>query len=92
MANIDDKLAKVKYKPSSETHLIVCQDDCRECKKRSCETVCPANVYEYDEKKQEMKVSFENCLECGACRIVCDKQTLLWNYPNQGYGVIFKQG
>ena len=90
--NIEDKLAKVKYKPFNETHLVVCQKDCKECKKRSCEIVCPAKVYEFNEKKGEMQVSYENCLECGACRIACDKQTLIWNYPNQGYGVTFKQG
>lgn len=89
---IEDKLAKVKYKSDSETHLKVCQEDCKNCKEKSCETVCPANVYEYNEEKGEMHVAFENCLECGACRIACDKQSLLWEYPKQGYGVIFKQG
>ena len=90
--SIEDKLAKVKYKPADETHLKVCQEDCKNCKKRSCEVVCPANVYEFDKDKNEMKVAYENCLECGACRIVCDKQTLIWDYPKQGFGVTFKQG
>ena len=89
---IEDKLAKVKYKPADETHLKVCQRDCSECKKRSCEIVCPANVYEYDEQTKKMNVAYENCLECGACRIACDKQTLIWEYPKQGCGVTFKQG
>lgn len=89
---IEDKLAKVKYKSYSKTHLKVCQQDCVNCKKRSCEIVCPANVYEFDEAKKEMKVAFENCLECGACRVACDKKTLDWNYPEQGFGVTFKLG
>ena len=92
MGNIEDKLAKVKYKNNTETHLRVNQQDCRNCKKRSCETVCPAKVYEYNKEKDEMNVAFENCLECGACRIACDKKTLIWEYPKQGYGVTFKQG
>ena len=92
MDKIEDKLAKVKYKNDSETHLKVCQKDCQKCKNRSCEVVCPANVYEYDEQNQEMKVAYENCLECGACRIACDKQTLIWDYPKQGYGVTIKNG
>ena len=85
-------MAKVKYKPADETHLKVCQRDCSECKKRSCEIVCPANVYEYNEQTKKMNVAYENCLECGACRIACDKQTLIWEYPKQGCGVTFKQG
>lgn len=90
--NIEDKLAKLKYKNDENSHLKVCQIDCQNCVKRSCETVCPANVYKFDEQKQEMTVDFENCLECGACRIACDKRTLLWDYPKQGYGVTFKLG
>ena len=39
-----------------------------------------------------MKVAFENCLECGACRIACDKKTLIWDYPKQGFGVTIKKG
>ena len=89
---IEDKLSKVKYKNSSESHLKVCQNDCQKCKNRSCEIVCPANVYNYDEQKGEMNVAYENCLECGACRIACDKKTLIWDYPKQGFGVTFKKG
>ena len=43
---IEDKLGKIKYKSDIETHLKVCQKDCQNCKKRSCEIVCPAKVYE----------------------------------------------
>lgn len=90
--NIEDKLAKIKYKNDTQSHLIVCQKDCQKCKNRSCEKVCPAKVYEYNDELKEMRVNFENCLECGACRIACDKQSLIWDYPKQGYGVTFKKG
>ena len=92
MENIEDKLAKVKYKNDTQSHLIVCKEDCQKCQNRSCEQVCPAKVYEYNDEQKEMKVNFENCLECGACRIACDKQSLIWDYPKQGYGVTFKKG
>ncbi len=90
--NIEEKLGKLKYKPSQTSHLEVCQKDCQNCEIRSCEVVCPANVYEYNEELKEMQVSYENCLECGACRIACDKQSLNWRYPEQGFGVTFKKG
>jgi len=90
--NIEDKLSKIKYKNDETSHLIVCQKDCKTCKNRSCEIVCPASVYKFDEEKQEMIVSYENCLECGACRIACDKKSLEWKYPRHGYGVTFKLG
>ena len=90
--SIEDKLSKVKYKNDMQSHLIVSQKDWQKCRNRSCEKVCPAKVYEYNDELKEMKVNFENCLECGACRIACDKQTLIWDYPKQSYGVTFKKG
>lgn len=89
---IEEKLSKVKYKNDTDSHLVVCQEDCRTCKNRTCEAVCPANVYNYDKENQIMHVAYENCLECGACRIVCDKKSLQWRYPKQGYGITYKLG
>ena len=39
-----------------------------------------------------MTIRYENCLECGACKIACEKNNILWKYPNVEYGVKFKNG
>lgn len=39
-----------------------------------------------------MIVNYENCLECGACRIACENCSLGWEYPKGNKGVTFKQG
>ncbi len=88
--NIDDLLAKTKYKPDKSTHLIVDQEGCKACEDRVCEHICPAKVYEWDEEKQELTVTFENCLECGACRIICPKKAIDWHYPEPTKGISFK--
>ena len=86
--NINEKLASLKYNKDNESHLSVDNDICMRCKNRCCTYICPANVYE----KCTMTIRYENCLECGACRIACEKNNILWKYPNVEYGVKFKNG
>lgn len=90
--SLDDKLFKVKYVSDNISHLTCEQKKCKNCKEKSCTFVCPANVWQWDDEKQEMTINYENCLECGACRIACNKQNIEWRYPNGNKGVTFKQG
>ena len=89
---IDDKLFKVKYTPDEESHLKPDQEKCLLCKSKVCTFICPANVYEWDEENKRLTVGHENCLECGACRIACEKKCIDWTYPKGTKGVTFKQG
>ncbi|MCX5998444.1 MAG: hypothetical protein NTU41_02335 [Chloroflexi bacterium] len=56
------------------------------------------NKYDVDPaecfKLREGKVGFayEGCLECGSCRIVCDKSAIEWSYPRGGFGISFEFG
>jgi len=88
--NLDDLLAKVKYKPDTTSHLFPNNEICSTCENRVCEFVCPAKVYEWDESQKALQVTFENCLECGACRIACTKNSIHWIYPKVNKGVTYK--
>lgn len=90
--SIDDKLFKVKYSPDEESHLKPDNAQCQLCKSKVCTYICPANVYEWDEENKRLLVGHENCLECGACRIACEKKCIEWCYPKGTKGVTFKQG
>jgi ferredoxin like protein len=90
--HIDDKLFTVKYNAGKETHLVPNQDDCKKCKDKPCTNFCPAHVYDWDAEQNKLLVGFENCLECGACRIGCTYQSISWKYPSAGCGVTFKHG
>lgn len=90
--NIDEKLSTIKTNPDEKSHLSPDDNCCRRCESKSCLYVCPANVYEWDSIEQKLIVRYENCLECGACRIACDKQTLVWKYPSSNFGITYKQG
>lgn len=90
--SIDDKLSTVKYTSDIYSHLNPDNNECLKCCTKCCTIVCPANVYSWDEENKKLIVNYENCLECGACRIVCEKQCLKWEYPRGTKGVTFKQG
>ena len=88
--SIQDKLAIMKYNCSDVSHLILNPEICKKCKDKTCTYICPANVYTIDDETGEILVSYENCLECRACRIACPKKKIDWRYPDSGCGVVLK--
>jgi ferredoxin like protein len=91
--DIDKKLSTVKYRPdNTECHLKPDTKKCLACKSKVCTYICPASVYEWDEENKKLIIKYENCLECGACRIACEKKCIDWQYPKGTNGVTFKQG
>lgn len=90
MSELDEKLYTVKYTPDTDSHLLPVQECCRICKSKICTIICPAGVYSWENNK--LVVNYENCLECGACRIACESASLGWEYPKGNKGVTFKQG
>lgn len=91
-SNIDDKLFKVKYVPDEEAHLQPDEKECLACISKVCTYICPANVYTWDEENKKLIIAYENCLECGACRIACERKCINWKYPKGNKGVTFKNG
>ena len=90
--NINEKLASLKYNKGTESHLSVDNDICIRCKEKFCTYICPADVYEWNGEKCIMTIRYENCLECGACKIACERNNILWKYPDVERGVKFKNG
>lgn len=89
---LDDKLFTIKYKPDEVSHLKPDCEKCRICTEKVCTIICPAKVYEWNEQEEKLTVNFENCLECGACRIACTQKCIEWEYPAGNKGVTFKNG
>lgn len=89
---IEDKLSTIKYTPDTVSHLKPDAEKCKTCKSKICQKVCPAGVYEWIESEERLLVKYENCLECGACRIACETKSLGWEYPKGTKGVTFKNG
>ncbi len=90
--NINEKLSTLKYNKDKDSHLSVDNNICRKCIKKVCTYICPANVYEWNDNSSSLIIRYENCLECGACKIACEKNNIQWRYPSAGCGVKFKNG
>ncbi|MBO2519634.1 MAG: 4Fe-4S dicluster domain-containing protein [Firmicutes bacterium] len=90
--NLEAKLFTIRYKADTAPHLAIRdQAVCAACE-RPCETFCPARVYEWQAGEGRMHVAFENCLECGTCRIACPHQNIDWRYPTGGTGIAYRYG
>jgi len=40
----------------------------------------PAKCYTFTPETGRLDVAYENCLECGTCLIICEKQAVEWQY------------
>ena len=90
---LEDKISLVGSRKYRESHLVIADARvCRDCERRECTTVCPVGTYTWDEARAEIHVSYENCFECGACRIACPYENIRWDYPPGGFGVEFRRG
>ena len=83
---VEEKLLLLKYKTDDFSHIQVDTVACKTCKSKACTFLCPAAVYSFE--NDELKVEYENCLECGACKVAC--KAINWRYVASGKGVIYK--
>ena len=88
---IEDKLFLVKYKIDKESHIEVDQEKFKVDPQKAILYICPAKTYTLNEETGECLVSFENCLECGTCRIA-GSGYVKWRYPRGGFGVHYRFG
>lgn len=91
--SLEERLYRIRYRTAKESHLTIRNEDvCLHCKDKSCNFFCPADVYEWDEAQQKNTIAFENCIECGTCRLGCPTANIEWVYPTGGYGITYKFG
>ena len=88
--SVEDKLSVNKYDIDRVVHITVNEDVCNTCDLHYCSYACPADCYQLTEG--HITFSYEGCLECGSCRIVCDKGAIEWKLPRGGFGVCFECG
>ena len=89
-SSIEDKLFLVRRKKDRLSHIKINSKKCRRCNHKICLIVCPAKAYE--ERHRNIEVSYENCLECGTCRVACTEGAITWENPRGGFGVSFVNG
>jgi ferredoxin like protein len=95
--SVEAKLGTLEWKKSPETHILLknagADSPCvTKCDNKPCTTVCPAKVYEWEADHKKIIVNYENCIECGACRMLCPWDNINCDWPNGGMGVKYKYG
>lgn len=91
--NLEDKIFLVKINKYRDSHLVIKdQRVCRDCENRECTYICPVKTYTWEKENREVKVAYENCYECGTCRVSCPYENIRWEYPPGGFGVEFRYG
>jgi len=93
--NIDEKLGTLTYKADHNNAHIDIRNDavCQtQCKDKTCTVVCPARVYVWEPSLNKLVVSYENCIECGACQMLCPFDNIDCEMPRGGFGVQYKYG
>lgn len=89
---VEEKLYLLSYVRDEQAHIKVDKDQvCLEqCRDKPCTFLCPANVYVWE--KDHIAVSYDNCVECGGCQIICPFDNIRCTVPRGGYGVKYKYG
>jgi len=89
MINIQEKLNFIRFRLDKEAHIVIDREKCALCKGRPCLFACPAGLFILSEG-DEILHSYEGCLECGTCYVVCEQAAINWRYPKGGFGVSFR--
>ncbi|MFA5976391.1 MAG: 4Fe-4S dicluster domain-containing protein [Elusimicrobiota bacterium] len=90
---LEDKLGLLTYKGDHQTHIKITDAKvCLNCPKKPCVTACPAGVYTWDDVQKKIIMAYENCVECGAARMMCPFYNIEWVPPRGGFGVAYKYG
>jgi len=90
MSKLEEKLAVNKYYVDDKVHITVNQNVCDVCDKRVCVHICPAGCFKLVANR--LSYAYEQCLECGSCRLVCKKGAINWTYPRGGFGICYEFG
>ena len=89
--DIEDKLSKIRFKVDHLPHIRIVTEKCEVCPDKACLYVCPVKNYRLKDDGC-IEFSWQGCVECGACRIICPSDAVEWHYPRGGYGVCLRYG
>ena len=71
-------------------HITVDPEICETCPHTMCVNSCPAKCFEF--VNERMQFTYEDCVECGTCDIVCTPGSVKWHNPRASFGVNNRYG
>ncbi|HAK74761.1 MAG TPA: 4Fe-4S ferredoxin [Sporomusaceae bacterium] len=94
MNTLYTKINSLHFEPDdSWQHVIIGdQNICKDCQSKACLTICPTEVFLWNHADNTpIGVLYKQCIECGACRLVCPFKNIEFCYPKGGYGVMYTE-
>lgn len=92
LVNVKARLGAAKFVTDAHEfqHITVDPDICETCPHTMCMNACPAKCFEFVNGR--MQFTYEDCVECGTCDIVCTPGSVKWNNPRASFGVNYRYG
>lgn len=90
--NVKARLGAAKFVTDDEhyAHITIDPDICATCPHEMCMRGCPSQCFEV--VNDRMTFTYEDCVECGTCDIVCTPGSVVWRHPRASFGVNYKYG
>ena len=85
---LEDILQSDVWNVDEEPHIVIDYTKCEKCEAKPCVYLCPAGCYTLVGNK--VVFSYEWCVECGTCRVICPMDAIKWDYPKSGHGIIYR--
>ena len=85
---VEELLQRNVYDVDHRPHIRVDASKCTKCETKPCVRLCPAACYTLVDGR--LVFSYEGCLECGTCRVICPLNAIQWDYPLSGRGIQYR--
>ena len=95
MSDLENAVQLIHFQPDEGwQHVIIAEQDlCKNCQGKPCLTICPSGVFAWNNCDSDpVLVFYKQCVECGACRLICPYENIAFAFPHGGYGVAYRQG
>jgi NAD-dependent dihydropyrimidine dehydrogenase PreA subunit len=84
MVRTNEKIPGVEWADGTGNFITIDEEKCDGC--TYCVRVCPGRVFKFNKNKKAFVANLGNCLECGACFIVCETDAINFSWPAGGTG------
>ena len=90
--DVKARLGATKFVTDAEehAHITIDAEICRTCPHEMCMNGCPAQCFNKIDGR--MTFTYEDCVECGTCDILCTPGSVKWYHPRGNFGVNYKYG
>lgn len=84
---IEELIKRNTWEIDKEEHIRILREE--DLPAKTLAKLCPMRCYVLEEGR--IVFHYEDCVECGLCRIVSKESSLYWSYPRGGKGIVYKR-